>query len=71
MKGNVYNSAFLDNPDSIQEENYKSKDQIQDLLEQADEIVNQGSWSPKMAMIDKSFAERNALAEGANLYNIV
>jgi hypothetical protein len=33
-------------------------------MQQAQQITNLNAWMPTMAMIDKSFAERNALEQG-------
>ena len=48
----------------MNQDNYKNSEQIEDLLESAQEIVEKDTWIPHMAMIDKSMAEKNALKAG-------
>ena len=52
------------NPSIFHPENFRSEEQLDQLLEMAQEVIRKGNWHPSYAMIDKSQAEYNALKNG-------
>jgi hypothetical protein len=63
----IISSSLQDNSDVLNKNNFLSEAQISSLMQQAQHISNLNAWMPTMAMIDKSFAERNALEQGMNI----
>jgi hypothetical protein len=63
----IISSSLQDNSDVLNKNNFLSEAQISSLMQQAQHISNLNVWMPTMAMIDKSFTERNALEQGMNI----
>jgi hypothetical protein len=49
-------------------EQFRSEEQMDQLVEMAQVITNKGNWNPSYAMIDKSQAEYNALRNGIFIF---
>jgi hypothetical protein len=43
---------------------FASEAQVEQFLDAAEDIIDKDGWNPSHGMIDKSWAERNALEEG-------
>jgi hypothetical protein len=61
---NHHDLKFVANPSLLHPEQFRSEEQMDQLLEMAQVITNKGNWNPSHAMIDKSQAEYNALRNG-------
>jgi len=45
-------------------QDFASEAQLEQFLDAVDEIVDQDGWNPSHGMIDKTWAEKNALEKG-------
>ena len=57
----------LDGSKTVDRKVFASGAQLEQFLDAAEDIVDKDGWNPSHGMIDKSWAERNALKEGVRL----